>query len=376
MGGKVAIIGGGLAGCACAYVLKQNNFEPVIFEASNDLAAGASGNPVALYNTRFIAEKSLEASFYSEGFLSISQLFSELGAEIEHLPHGSMHVISNDAKMARFKKMQTAWNWPESQMRIVSAREASDISHIEMPHAALFLPTSGTVSPGKLCRVYSLSCEVRMNMRVESLQKSPNSWRVNDEEFDIVILACGAGIEHFAETSWLPLYTVRGQIAQFAQTEYTKNLKTNINYGGYISPAINGVHNCGSTFQKWLKHTEVLEEDNEHILNILKTEIPSLSELFHCKFARASLRVSTQDRIPVIGRVTTPSRFENNQPDFQDLYISAAHGSHGVITSYMAARMILSDILGENMFSFSKYFKMDRFPKRAAKKEGSLFVRT
>ena len=65
---RVAIIGAGLAGTALAYVLKQGGAEPVIYEASGNIASGASGNDVGLYNPRFTAEQGPEQAFYSDAF--------------------------------------------------------------------------------------------------------------------------------------------------------------------------------------------------------------------------------------------------------------------------------------------------------------------
>ena len=57
---KAAIIGGGLAGCALAFSLKQAGVTPVVYESASRLAAGASGNSIGLYNPRFTAERVAE----------------------------------------------------------------------------------------------------------------------------------------------------------------------------------------------------------------------------------------------------------------------------------------------------------------------------
>lgn len=61
---RIAIIGGGLAGTSCAYVLKQYGFEPVIYEAGDKLAYGASGNEVGLYNPRFSKKEVFYLTFF------------------------------------------------------------------------------------------------------------------------------------------------------------------------------------------------------------------------------------------------------------------------------------------------------------------------
>lgn len=61
---KVAVIGGGLAGCAAAYILKKAGAEPVVFESSSTLASGASGNELGMYNPRFSAQRTPQSDFF------------------------------------------------------------------------------------------------------------------------------------------------------------------------------------------------------------------------------------------------------------------------------------------------------------------------
>src|SRR5690606_34802550 len=86
-----------------------------------------------------------------------------------------------------------------------------------------------------------------------------------------------------------------------------------------------------STFQKWLQHTDLRDEDTHDILEKLKEAIPVLAfEAGDVVRARAALRCASSDHFPVIGAV--PGRAGH--------YVSTAHGSHGVISSLTGAMMI------------------------------------
>ena len=67
--GKVAIIGGGLAGSALAHQCIQNGAYPIVYERENALACAASGNDVGLVSPRISAEMDRSAHYFSIGFL-------------------------------------------------------------------------------------------------------------------------------------------------------------------------------------------------------------------------------------------------------------------------------------------------------------------
>lgn len=366
---RIAIIGGGLAGTACAYVFKKARHAPVIFEASHELAAGASGNPVGLYNPRFFADKIPAAEFYADAFLTVSDLFQRIGAEIDHSQHGSLHLINSPEKDVRFQKMKESWGWDDSLMKIVSPQEASAIAGLELEHGGLFLPTSGTVCPAKLCEFYAKDSEVRLNQEVSDLRQKGSGWEVDGETFDAIILACGAGVLNFDLTNWLPVHTVRGQIIQFAENEMSKKLKTNLNFGGYITPSFKGVHTCGSTFQKWLNTTETLEQDNRDILANLEESVAVLGDAKKVAYARASLRTASKDRLPIIGSVPHLDISDGVISQVQNMFISTAHGSHGIVTTYKAAEVILGQFLqNADTTEYGEEVGASRFLEREIKK--------
>jgi tRNA 5-methylaminomethyl-2-thiouridine biosynthesis bifunctional protein len=330
---RIAIIGGGLAGTACAYVLRQRGYTPVLFEGSDTLAAGASGNAVGLFNPRFYAHDQPEARLYRDAYRKAVQLFPKL-RDIDYTPHGSLHLVTTEDKSRRFRKMMANGLWDKREMLWLETAQASQAAGIDLKYPALFLPQSGTVSPYKLCHTYAEECDVRLSTEVQKLAWQDGQWRVNEEELDSVILACGIGVLQFEATKDLPLHTVRGQIAEFQATPTSMKLKTNICYNGYVTPARNKRHTCGSTFQKWLTHTDVLEDDNIYIRDSLEMNVPALKEMGGNLDARAALRTTSKSRLPIIGAV------EN----YENLYVSTAHGSHGLVTTLEAAHRIAENI--------------------------------
>lgn len=331
----IPILGAGLAGTACAYVLKQYGFEPVLYDP-NGLASGASGNAVGIINPRFTAFRGADSDFYTSAF-ALTQQFARM--DVEYVRCGSLHLITDEEKEKKLSRTVENWGWHADHMRLVDAKEATEISGIEVGKAGLYLPDSARINPAKLCATYADGIELR-----------------KETTKDAVIFANGAAVK--ANIDWLPVHTVRGQIVYAKASEQSNKLKTNLAYGGYISAPVDGLHAVGSTFQKWLTHTDVLEEDHKAIMENLTQNVRALGDL-EIVGGRAALRTASQDRFPIVGQV-------------DGKLVTTAHGSHGIGSSLASAHLI-ADILRGGVRSLGKStvnaLAPQRFIDRAERKK-------
>lgn len=346
---RVAVVGGGLAGTACAYVLRQRGLEPVIFEAADHLGAGASGNRIGMLNPRFYAQRSPEADFYASAFALAGRALKSLPESAGVAACGSLHLMIDADKEKRFGALVSSGQWPDEAAQLVDAARASEIAGVEISYPALWLPGGGIAHPEAVCQAYAEGCDVRFNTPLSSLeQRKDGGWRVNGEVFDAVILACGAAVKGVEQAVWLPVHTVRGQVSWVKETEQTGKLNCNICYGGYITPAQGGLHVVGSTFQKWLEHTDLLREDDEANLEKLRDYVPGLTDGAELIGGRAGLRTAVQDRFPLISRMPDGRVWdEGGEDDFPDLYVSTGHGSHGVVSTILGAQLIADMIMAD-----------------------------
>lgn len=326
---KIAIIGAGLAGTSLAYVLKQAGMEPVILETGNEIAPGASGNLIGLYNPRFSADWTPQAQFYSAACFKALETFEQL-AEINWDPCGTLHLITDGKKARRFPKTLQNWGWEPEDMRLLTAREAAEIAGIKIVHDALYLPRGGSVCPQKLCRAYAQGIEVHLNTPVEDLQSVRKKYAA-----DVLVIAGGMGTLRFLECKTLPLKPVRGQVTLVKAEEKTETLRCNLCYGGYISRSVEGVHVIGSTFQPWLNHSDTIDQDDADNIGRLRAAVPALRDVdFAITGQRAAVRTGAKDRFPVVGKLA------------DSLYISTGHGSHGIISALMSAHILRDMIAG------------------------------
>ncbi len=320
---SIAVIGGGLAGTACAHALKQRGFMAVIYERE-DLAAGASGNALGLCNPRFSARRTPEAQFYAAAYARACRMFQGMPG---FNPCGSLHLVNSVDKDKRFRALLENWGWDTAHLAWLDAQQASDAAGVALAAPCLFLPQSMQMNPAALCRAYAAGIPVHRD--VAAPVPDGKGWRVGHDYCDAAILAGGPGLLHHPHAAALPLHTVRGQVTTVRGRGASLDLKTNLCFGGYVSAPVAGLHMVGSSFQRWLGHTDLLPEDDAANLAKLAASVPALAQPYDIINARAGLRVASRDHFPVAGRLAG------------GLYISAAHGSHGLLSSLACAELVV-----------------------------------
>jgi len=129
---------------------------------------------------------------------------------------------------------------------------------------------------------------------------------------------------------------VRGQVTEVQASELSRDVRTSICYGGYLSPSHDGVHIVGATFQRWINDSNIIEQDNVDNIQKLGGVMPDLVQGLEVVGQRASVRATSRDYFPVVGPVS------------DKLYVSAAHGSHGIVSSLMAAHLLSDMIVGRS----------------------------
>lgn len=339
---RVAIIGAGLAGTSCAYALKRRGIDVHIFDRDG-IAQCASGNPIGLYNPRFSQFRSAESDFFSSGYAALAAL-NQASQRC-----GSLHLATDDDKQKRLCGMMQNWGWHGDHVAFLSAADASDKAGVRIERDCLWLPDSGFISPRDLCRSYADGIDVVAD-------------DYDPRAYDAVILANGIAAKDHPGLQDLPLHTVRGQISTLAAVQ-PLTVRTNICYGGYLSAAQPGGYVAGATFQQWRSDTDVTDDDHCEIIDHLERDIPALAGAFRVNGGRASLRCAAKDRFPVIGAV----------PESGGLYVSTAHGSHGLIST-LAGAEYLADLITGSPHSLSvataAALSPVRFALRARKKDG------
>lgn len=339
------IIGGGLAGTALARSFMRRGIQPIIIEAGDHLACAASGGEWGMVDPKLTAIRTSHSDYYTAAYANALRVLGDMArnsADISFAQHGGLHLQSDADKQRRFEGYRDNLGWHDDHLRIIDTEKVGEKSGIESPLPAIYYADAAAVSPRKLCAAMASGADIRLNSPVESIDKTATGWRVaitgsaQNIETDALFLANGFAAQELIDPD-LGLLSVRGQVSYIKPNSKTRHLKLNFCFGGYLTPLTDdGCHILGSSFLPWESDAQVTDEDHKtnraRFNEAMGNDIIGDTDIVG---GWASLRTSNKDRFPYIGKLD------------DRLYMSTAHGSHGIISSLMAADILLSQIYGE-----------------------------
>jgi tRNA 5-methylaminomethyl-2-thiouridine biosynthesis bifunctional protein len=210
---------------------------------------------------------------------------------------------------------------------------------------------------------------------IQSLEYSEEqgNWQLHDTnqqrviESETVIIASAFDCKQFSQTAYLPLRKIRGQITQLPCTTESRKMKMVICGECYITPAENGLHGCGATYNKDLFTTELRDIDHQTNLAQIAATDAGLAAVLgqpakNSLTGRANFRCTTSDYLPIAGPVpdraamledyailrrdaktpmTTPGAYLPN------LYVNCGMGSRGLSYAPLTAELLAAEIAGE-----------------------------
>jgi tRNA 5-methylaminomethyl-2-thiouridine biosynthesis bifunctional protein len=235
---------------------------------------------------------------------------------------------------------------------------ASDKTGITMLRGGWWLPQAGWIDPQTLCNTLldHPLITTHFNADIKNLQQLPAS------KIQPVVIACANHTARFAETSWLPLRPVRGQISTLPSTATSQQLQCVICDEGYLTPASNGQHCVGASFVPGDTDTSLRADEQQHNLSLLS----DLSDALHNEWqdadvqGRAALRCTTPDHLPMVGALPDRDAFLNDYAVLrhngkaviatpgsyvEGLWVLTGFGGRGLCYIPLAAELLASQIL-------------------------------
>ncbi len=170
----VAIVGGGIAGCASAYYLAKTGLAVTLLE-KGEIAGEQSGR-----NWGFVRQQMrdpLEIPLMMECNRLWQGLEAELGADIEWRQGGNLYLAENDVEMARYEAWLEHAQVFQLDSRKVSGREAAEL----LPGmtrdwaGGLYMPSDGQADPVKTTAAFAeaarrLGADIRTGCIVEGIE--------------------------------------------------------------------------------------------------------------------------------------------------------------------------------------------------------------
>ncbi|MGK0498801.1 MAG: tRNA 5-methylaminomethyl-2-thiouridine biosynthesis bifunctional protein [Oceanicoccus sp.] len=375
-GRHVAIIGGGLAGCSSAYAMAKRGWQVTLLDSSAELAQGASGNPQGMLYTKLSAEAGLLNQFTLSSYMYALRFYRQWRQRLGRADNskelidlcGVLQLASSDKDQQLLQTLSRRFSHCPELIQFLNPLQATTQAGIDINCPAWFFPAAGWVSPPPLCHSLAshAAIEKRFNYDVQSLEydDEKRQWQLNGSKqslrSDAVIIANSRDAQQFSQSAYLPTKTIRGQISLLPAGEYSSDLKTVICHEGYLTPAINGLHNIGATFDNGDTNTEIRNSDHQRNLDSLGRAMPTLLKNIDTIDAnhlqgRAGLRCSSPDYLPMVGPVANYQHFIDDYAPLRKnarakittagsyyprLYINIGHGSRGLTSTPICSELI------------------------------------
>jgi tRNA 5-methylaminomethyl-2-thiouridine biosynthesis bifunctional protein len=355
---RVAIIGAGIAGAACAQALLRRGVETIVLDAASDLGAGASGNPAGLVMPR-LDRGGVLSGFYIASYLHAVAAYEALGVLDACGVVQRAEARNADALADLLVDPPLPNDW------------FSTLADASALHAR-----AGIVRPRAAIEAMIDGAQVLREARVQSFERLEHGWLLRTADgramlkADAVIIACGATLSAFEPARFLPIALSRGQI-EWGQGEAPRRALTQ---SAYVAPFDGGVL-FGATFDPVEAETDVASDAASRARNLdaLRALAPEIaaslrSETLH---SRASLRATTPDRAPIAGQLpdaeawlapTSAQRFHDG------VYVLGGLGARGLTHAPLLGEALAGDICGEASLlprAQRAALAPDRFLKRA-----------
>lgn len=378
----VVVVGAGLAGASCAYALRRRGLKVVVCEAAPAPALKASGNARAILMPYITATHSPNEVLYSAGFAFTSHLLlNELEPSSWRKPMlnvcGALQLPSTTRLRSIIEGRDPLRN-PLLCER-VDAPTARELSGAQITTPALYVRTAGYTDPREvvaaLCaRNTGASEPERLRLwcsnTAQRIERTPDGqWALHLSDGACVrtpnVVVCAAFESHtIPQLAWLPLEPIRGQTALMQPTPTSQHLRTVVCFDGYITPAELGPtphpHLLGAHYRHHDMVAEPRHSDTAEILARCARVLPNFDFPASCATndahtSRVCFRTSTVDRLPYIGAVPdfdtmrgqanqyrSGSRISARVPLqlLRGLYISAGHGSRGLLSCPLGGELI------------------------------------
>ena len=378
----VAIIGGGIAGCSTAYSLAQKGCRVSIFEQTQNICQGASGNLQAALQLQlsqsFTAESSLKLSSYLYA-VNQYQAFARSN-KLNWQQCGLVQTSNafNRKASARIEDLKALYDHRVLSDHIAQAEMIKD--------PICCFPLSGWLNIEQLCQAYIShpNIDLQCASQVTDIKADAALWSIytsNGGELsaDRVVIANSFAYNDLANTSdmafeALPLQTSEGQVSHIPSLDHKGFQPGSLPVvcgEKTLFPPTQGLQSIAASYQTHQhkaggKQPDINQLDQENIkaaANLFNnTEICEAVLRSQVCSNRKSTRCNSRDFMPVVGQAFDNTATSQIYADLKKsgkgsrhikslraqhipgLYINIAHGSHGLSSCPLMGEFLASVI--------------------------------
>lgn len=360
----IVILGAGIAGLSAADALIQKNKECAIIDIAQP-GSGSSGAPLMLLNpaTGRRAKLAWKAGECMEMTLNLLNRVQREAGELICQENGVVRPALTPQIAEDFQRSLTKYNWPDPEwVQWLDQKQFSVQYPIFENHFGGLLIKKGATVDGSLY-IKSLSSylkkrglETFYNYQY-TLKQTDTGWRVILDSGKVleagnILLATGHSVLVNEKWSFLPLHSIKGQLAEF-QFDEPLPFTESVSSLGYMAclPARPGNLVVGSTYEHHYDHIRPDENGLHTLQNKLSAILPGFASKAGSVKQWAGVRVTTADRQPVLGE----------HPRLKGFYVFTALGSKGLVLGRYAAEVLAEHIVSghkiDNELSVARFVK-------------------
>ncbi|MCC5451621.1 bifunctional tRNA (5-methylaminomethyl-2-thiouridine)(34)-methyltransferase MnmD/FAD-dependent 5-carboxymethylaminomethyl-2-thiouridine(34) oxidoreductase MnmC [Rheinheimera sp. UJ51] len=347
----ITIIGGGLAALCSAAALLKRGIKVQLLCADADVAQRASHNRQGALYPNLTVQPTAASLLHCHAFHYAKQFYQHyhaIGLDFPLQFCGMLHLATTAHLATRQQKMAAKASWPNNLVNFVDAAEASSLAGIALQHSGIFLPAAGWLGPQAFCQALlahlqqQQGFEVRFNCHVTALHPLATGWQIETAEHTFnaehLLVATGADIGQLAPLAALPVNRVRGQVSHVQAPEISP-LRTVICHKGYLTPAWQGEHSVGATFDRDGQIAQTTTEDDQQNIAELQQQLgqPAWSSAITAISAKAAFRATVPDRLPIVGQMAA----------LKNLWVMTGLGARGLLYAPLLAELLACQLSAE-----------------------------
>lgn len=355
-----AIFGAGIAGTAIANALLERGKNVLLIDPY--VSENAPGAPAALVNPATGKRAKLcwrGYRCYTALRKQVEKLMSATGNKDLISDSGVIRPAITEKLAENYRAALEKYDWPAGWVQWMDEQEIHELNpEIAPNHGGLYVKCGYTVFVDRYLNTYrrylrekgAECCYKQADYRYKNSHNQFEIQFANGQSAvaNYVIIATGyktPGVEHW---SHLPLELVKGQIIRF---EANRDLPWNhaLSAKGYSMRRGTKDIIVGSTYEHNFNSLNTTEEAYKRIREKLAFMYPGLANDVERKDQMAGVRVTTPNRLPVIGR----------HHEWKNLCIYTGMNSKGLLFSHYVAEL-LADHLLENA-AIPEEVDVDRF---------------
>lgn len=355
------ILGAGLSGLSIADSLMELGYQCAIID-SHFPGSGASGAPMMLANpaTGRRAKRMWRAEDCLESLLKYLAKIEKKTGRRCYRPNGVVRPALSAEIAEDFNRSPDKYEWLPGWIEWIDPGKFSEeFPYFDTDFGGLYIPKGITLKGDIYCEsmvqyLESEGCFTLFGAKPEVIQNG-NQWIIHIEG-DIQLITStvidATGNQQTVNEHWsfIPLHPIKGQTATLHFNE-NLNLKHSISSLGYIAvmPENPNQITVGSTYEHKFNNLKPDSKGLSYLQGKLEKTLPGFWARSESVEQWASVRVSVQDKMPVIGE----------HPEHKGLYFIGAMGSKGLMMSRYVADILAQKIC--NGTSLEPSLSLERF---------------